>query len=46
MNGKGSKLLSAIVGALGAVLFLVILPVMYLLGLRSSTDDSKKNNTK
>ncbi|MEB9613870.1 hypothetical protein P4J23_28300 [Bacillus cereus] len=46
MNGKGSKFLSTILGAVGAVLFLVILPVLYLLGLRSSTDDSKKNNTK
>ncbi|MCQ6530598.1 hypothetical protein [Bacillus mycoides] len=45
MKGKDSKLLSVILGSLGAILFLAILPVMYLLGFRSSTA-SKKNNTK
>ncbi|MBE5108815.1 hypothetical protein IGI01_27365 [Bacillus thuringiensis] len=46
MKGKISKLLSAVLGSLGAILFLVILPVMYLLGLRSSTDNKKSNTNK
>ncbi|QWI72934.1 hypothetical protein ER45_027990 (plasmid) [Bacillus mycoides] len=42
MKNNSLRILSPIIGVIGVVFFLLILPITYLLGLRPSTKNNKK----